>query len=294
MQLDVVPRAAVEFLRQTETSDPDALINEYVEYMLKSAGAWKLPVDLELVIRHHGFKQHTGPLTEALAQRGMLLGETIIYKSDDAPVIQRFTKAHELVEALAVALRSERPSRFSPDVAEWFSERKESWCERGAAEFLLPTDLFVPLVNRRGVRLSIGCELARDCEVSLTATMRRMLEANVAQRILLWAQEAYYRWRGAPVTIRGLLSDPSKHWKTPSRLHVARFWRSPLAHTTVHQYEPIPIDTSIQRTFQAQTSGKIEACNDLLTFRNMNGRYHVESKLVTIGKVPTVIALIHL
>ena len=114
------------------------MFREYARYLLRSSDACKLPISLESIRKQHGFQWHTVPIS----QRGFLIGDAIYVNSDDQLTVQRFTEAHELMELLVLALRSETPSRIETKAWPKFEKDKEQWCEQGAAELLMPERLF--------------------------------------------------------------------------------------------------------------------------------------------------------
>lgn len=140
---------AGDFLRQTGETEPNSLFTAYAEHLLSSAAAWELPVPLEKIRKRHKLKLQA----TSLSQRGFLLGRTIFINDDDATTVQRFTEAHELMETLTIALRSEAPSRLDPETIRVFDVEKERWCEQGAAALLLPERLFFPRVDEVGISL---------------------------------------------------------------------------------------------------------------------------------------------
>jgi hypothetical protein len=290
------PGAPRAFLRQTDTADPHSLIREYARYMLEAAGADRLPVDLDKVIRFHGFKQSTGPLDAKMGGRGMLVGRRLVVNSDDPLVVQRLTIGHELTEALVKALAEEGPHRFSATDWKTLMNQKEHLCDYGGAEFILPAHLFFPQVERYRMKLKHGKDWARDCQASLTATVRRMLEANVCPGIFLLAQEAYLRYDQVRNAYGMIWSDATfSVWKPNSEaeLRVTDVWRSPQTRQIVTVGEAIPGHTSIYRTYKRGITNDIEGCNDNHAFQLLTGYHLTETLLVKMKDKPTVMALIH-
>jgi Zn-dependent peptidase ImmA (M78 family) len=291
-----LPTSPQEFLRQTSTATLHALISEYVRYMLETAGAYRLPTDLDRVIQAHGFRQPKGPLVAPMGRRGLQVGSILVVNPEDAAEVQRFSQGHELTEALFAALEAEKPRRFTS--ADWrlVTRNKERLCDSGAAEFLLPADLFFPLVARHGMKLENAKVWASRYHVSLTAAVRRMLDANVLSGIFLLAQEPFLRHRQSLRSAHGvLLNDASgAPWKPAAAgLQVIQVWQSPQTKQIVKLNETIPCETSIYRTYRAGFTNVIERCNDNHTFELLTGRYLTESLLVTMQDKPTVMALIH-
>jgi Zn-dependent peptidase ImmA (M78 family) len=287
-----LPSAPQEFLLQTDTNDPGMLFREYARYMLDLAAVKTLPVDIDRVISYHGFKQPTGPLKEMMGRRGMQVGKALIVNTDDPIAVQRFSKGHELTEALVRALQAEQPCRFSPIEWEVLLRNKEAWCDRGAAELLLPAHLFFPAVQTHRAKLANGVRWAHDFQISLTATLRRMLDANVEPCILLVVQERYPKWHMPAHEDRHVLRI-TPAWTPPSELRIVKQWQSPQTTAIVKPAEPVPMNTSIYRTFSAGRFGEIQGCNDMLNFEYLKGRHFTESVLVTMQSTRTALVLIH-
>lgn len=89
---------AVAFLRAPCASDPNQFIQEYATYLLEQADAFLLPVPLEKVRSCCQVPVHQQPLSSQ--QRGFTTDDLrIILNADDLPTVQKFTLAHELMEA---------------------------------------------------------------------------------------------------------------------------------------------------------------------------------------------------
>lgn len=281
---------AEEFLRQTTETDPQSLFTAYAEHLLNSAEAWELPVRLEKIRERHGFKLHT----TSLKRRGFLLGKTIFINDDDATTVQRFTEAHEFMESLTIALRNELPCRLDTGIACSFEAEKESWCEQGAAALLLPKKLFFPAVEKVGISLRSARQLAEHCKTSLTATMRRMLDTDIAPCIFTLLKEGHRKSEHIPSkTGQGVLWGKPEDWDPPAKLRVWRRWHSPQVVTRLYWNESISSDTLIYQTFTSGIAGQIYNGRDRLEQKKFDGHYEVESVRVTIGDYPVVMALIH-
>lgn len=285
------PQAATTFLQQTNVADPSELFRQYAHYLLRSANAWQLPISLDQVRKQHGFQRKTG----SLSQRGFLLGDTIFVNSDDLATVQRFTVAHEMMEALYIALKGEVPARFSPEIYQSFVDNKENLCEQGAAELLLPAELFFPLVKKQGIKFSVTSRLAQHCNTSFTATMRRMLEVNLEPCIFALLKEGHKKSEVVPSkTGQDVLWGNLSEWDPPAELRVWRYWRSPQVETYLCINESFSRDTSIYQTFQSGVAGKITIGQDALDLEYIKGQHATESMLVTINETSTVMVLIHL
>jgi hypothetical protein len=286
-----VHASTAAFLRETQTTDISALFCLYAQHLLRSSDALLLPVPLERIRERHGLRRHSAPLD----QRGFLLGDAIVINSDDPETVQRFTEAHEFMEVLYAALRAERPSRFSN--ARWrrIESEKERWCERGAAELLMPASLVFPTVAESGVGLAAGRTLARLCGTSLTASVRRMLEMEGASHLFVLLKEGYKKSQQVPSAVgQGVLWGAPEEWDPPAELRVWRYWSSPQVKRSLCWNESVSRDSLIYRTFQARMIGEIIQGEDRLDFEHLKGVHVVECMVVRIDRTFTVMALIRL
>jgi hypothetical protein len=282
---------AEAFLLQTEETDPLTLFRLYAQYLLRSSNTWKLPVSLDRVRDRHGFRRRTA----SLDLRGFLFGDEIFINSDDATTVQRFTEAHEMMESLVVALRSEDPPRLAAHTQQELHSNKEDWCEQGAAEFLMPAELFFPLVVERGLSLATGRQLASLCQTSLTATIRRMLDADIAPCIFALLKEGFKKSQQVPSKVgQGVLWGDPADWDPPAELRVWKRWSSPQVKVFLCWNESFSRDTSIYHTLRAGNAGEIRSGHDMLDLEYIKGSHYTESMLVIIDDTPVVMALIHL
>ena len=271
---------AVAFLQQTDVTDPATLFRAYAHYLLRSADARRLPVSLDLIRKRHRFQRHA----VAMPSRGFLVGATVFVNSDDRLVVQRFSEAHEFMETLFVALQSES----SPRIPMTEEKQKESWCEQGAAELLMPATLFFPLAQEMGISLATARSLSDRCGTSLTAAARRMLDADVEPCILVLAKEGYKRNQIAPARAGANGDEPQPE------LRVWRWWAAPQVKAFVCPNESISRDTSIYQTLRGGRAGQVRRGVDALDLEYIKGAYRTESMRVTMKDEPVVIALIHL
>jgi hypothetical protein len=283
--------SAVTFLNQIDVTDPWYLFSLYAQHLLQASGIHTLPVPLAEIRATHGFQRHSAPLPH----RGFRLENSIFVNSDDSEAVQRFTEAHEIMEGLFKAIRQENPSRFPQQKAANCWQDKERWCERGAAELLMPSELFFPLVRDVGVSLEAGRVLASRCRTSLTATIRRMIDSDVAPCVFLLLREGHKKHQTVPSQDGQLvLFGSPEDWDPPAELRVWRSWRAPQVTKFICNNESISRGTSVYRTLKTDSNGAITEGCDELDMEYIKGTYHTESMKVTIGGVDTVMALVHL
>lgn len=282
MNLSGRAKAAIFFLQQTAETEPETLFLLYARYLIQSSGIRSLPISLRLIREHHGFQRRAA----SIQSRGFLVGNSSIFvNSDDLSTVQRFTEAHELMEMLFLALEDETPSRFSPKVRQWFLANKEQLCEQGAAELLMPADLFDPLLEGKALSLATGSELSGHCRTSLTATIRRIISTDIAPCVFGYLQEGYRKSEQR-------LIEAGQGAHLQPELRVWKRWKSPQTKGFLCPNESFSRDTSIYQTFQSGIFGQINSGFEKLNLKKIQGVYYTESMLITIKETPTVIVLI--
>jgi Zn-dependent peptidase ImmA (M78 family) len=284
--------AAAAFLEQHPDAPPsETLFEDYARYLLHSCGAFELPVPLEAIREKYKIQRRAA----ALPQRGFLFGDVIFVNGDDPRAVQRFTEAHELMETLVVALRAGVLPRRSPVEQQQFEIEKERWCERGAAELLLPAELFYPLVPETGLSLQVAKQLAGRCRTSLTATLRRMLDADREACIFALLKEAHKKKQYIPSQAgQGVLWGEPSDWDPPAELRVWKRWSSPQVQSYLCLNESFTRDNLVYQVLRSGAPGEIQAGPDRLELEYIQGIRPVEAMLVSIAAAPAVMALIHL
>lgn len=284
------PAVVATFLAETTENDPVKLFCLYAQYLLRTAGAWELPVRLERVREKHGFHRRGAPLT----QRGFLLGDIVVVNIDDPTLVQRFSEAHELMEALFCALTDEHPFRFSVS-KQALRKQKERYCEMGAAELLMPAALVFPEVQGKSLCFSEGRKLAELCQTSLTAAIRRLLEADLWPGIFMHLREAHKKNEVVPSQVgQQVLWGKPEEWDPPAELRVWKTWQSPQSKIFVCHNESVARETTVYQTLTDGIVGQVRTGYDRLEMENLKGCYYTESMLVNMSKKPTVMTLIHL
>jgi hypothetical protein len=281
----------VAFLNRTNLADPWDLFSSYAQHLLQTSGIHTLPVPLAEIRATHGFRRHSAPLPH----RGFRLQDSVFVNSDDSLTVQRFTEGHEIMEGFFKAIRQESPSRFPKEKATDCWPDKERWCEHGAAELLMPSELFFPLVRDAGVSLEAALTLASRCRTSLTATTRRVVESDVEPCVFMLLRKGYKKSQRVPSRDGQLvLFGNPEDWDPPAELRVWRSWSAPQVTNFVCRNESVARDTLFYQTLEAESRGVITEGWDELDMEYIKGSYYTESMKVRIGRVDTVMALIHL
>jgi Zn-dependent peptidase ImmA (M78 family) len=171
----------------------------YVAFLRAEAGlSDQPPIDLNRIYVRFGIP--VPRRADLPGQQGLLLNpETglIIINENDIQPRQRFTEAHELLELLFSQLpggnswAARQHGRFKPGA-------KENFCNRGAAELLMPRSSFLPRVGQRGVSMPTAYQLALEYEVSTTAALVNMARVGPGEHtVVLW------RRKHKPSEVRG-------------------------------------------------------------------------------------------
>ena len=283
---------ASAFLRQRSDVTPtEALFRDYSGYLLDAAGARQLPVPLEKIREACKLKRQTAPIP----QRGFLMGEAIVINSDDMASVQRFTEAHEMMETLAAVLRKQILHRLPEKVNGKFDREKEFWCEAGAAELLMPADLFFPLLPDAAPGLQTAKQLAGVCRTSFTATVRRMLDVDRHSSIFLLLKEGHKKDQFVPSQAgQMVLWDEPQDWDPPAKLRVWKHWSSPQAGGFVCRNESFPRDSLVYLAFESASPGEILHGEEELDLEYIKGWHAIEAMPVTIAGERVVMALINL
>lgn len=173
----------IAFLSQRDWTDAIQMIQAYGAFLRAEAGLNdEPPVALSQIYRHFGMPE---PLRAPLVdQQGILVDGNaglILIKADDPVVRQRFTEGHELMELLFDA----REQELGEQPLDWPVEDKERWCDRGAAELLMPRSSFIPRVQALGMSLQTGQTLAQLYTTSLMATLLHMVQHTPGSHALV-------------------------------------------------------------------------------------------------------------
>ena len=160
----------------------------YVSFLRRRANLDEFsPANLPSIYEHFGIPT---PKRAALPnQQGLLLIPEIgliLINQDDLETRQRFTEAHELMELLFNAL---------PDGKGWalhqkgpFKHHTKEWlCNRGAADLLMPPQVFETRAYEEGVSFNTAQKLSRAFGVSPTAALVQLTRLSPAPHaVVLW------------------------------------------------------------------------------------------------------------
>lgn len=230
------------FLSRYEGEAAVSMVMAYVEFLRSEATlSDEPPVNLVAIYRHFGMPE---PLRAPLVdQQGILVDGNaglILIKEDDPVVRQRFTEGHELMELLFDA----QEQALAGKSADWPEAEKERWCDRGAAELLMPRSSFVPKLQTLGMSLQTGQTLAELYTTSLIATLLHMIQYTPDSYALVMWHLAHSRQDLTSANQRSLPAKKLRVW-----------WRSCSTGWTggfVPRNKSIPSNSLIAKTYEAR------------------------------------------
>lgn len=277
---------ATTFLQLAQCSSIRELLEGYARYLLSEASAFLLPVDVDRVLAHFNIPKRVVGLA---GQRALTTPDLVILVEEgDRHTVQSFSTAHELMELLYIALDRGAGAQVCDDVVAEFKNAKEKWCERGAAELVMPRELVLSEVQRLYPGLAGGRYLAQQCRVSLTAALRKLLELKeVRGAVVVWRYgHSSRQYVPSRVGQSNFLGDITA-MDLPGKLRVARVY------SWLDNY--IPLEKSIDdctHIYQAFANGGESRGVDELDLGTMKGSFYSESSLVTWSGKPMVLSVL--
>lgn len=256
--------------RPRESITLQEFIENYVQYVLVSADAYTFPVDLEKVFRRYDLSLRKVPL---VGQRGAVTEDLRIFvNSSDPSEVRKYSQGHELMEILITAIKDHDAYWLDETQIVDLFDNKEDWCEKGAAEFVMPMVLFYPLVQEYGISLESAFALSQKGRVSLIATIRQMIKTDLRVCALVFWHFAHKPSDDIPSSRAQLTfwnMDP------PKKLRVRN------AHCSeeigyVRQHKSIEFDTNIGKALSSP-SGLVFRGYDYLEITSKHGSYWVEA-----------------
>lgn len=250
------------------TKSSDRFMAKFVNLLRKRAGIDGLPVKLEEVIYYYDLKE---PKLEELGGnvRGIMVSKDLplVVNEADRETVRKFSLAHEIMELFWQHYEDYggTESLHYPILAD---EAKEGLCNVGATELLMPSQPFYHLTENKGLSLQSAKEIASICELSLTATLRRMVQMGVERScFVIWHKEKDHQKQGAK------LMEVKNSRKSKDLLTVRLFTASPDAGYINHE-ATVGEDTHIYESFETNNTVKGK---DYLNLGNPKGRFYTES-----------------
>jgi len=158
----------------------------YAQFLLEESGFEdELPIKLSRIYERFRIPE---PLrVPLLEQQGILVDSStgvIVINENDPAMRQRFTEAHELIELLFAAVEEQNSAHLIP-CHMW--EKKEQFCDYGAAELLMPGLRFCSWLQELGISINTAQVLTTLYETSFLATLIRMVQMSHTDcALVLW------------------------------------------------------------------------------------------------------------
>jgi IrrE N-terminal-like domain len=262
------------FLARHGTLKREEDVYLYVDFLRRSSGlSDEPPIDLSLIYQHFGIPiPIRAPLDE---QQGILIDSStgmILIKEDDPIARQRFTEGHELMELLFDA-HLEAPHSFS-----WSEQRKESLCDQGAADLLMPRSSFISRLNALGMSFNTAELLSETYQTSLLATLVRMMQQGRGNTALIV-------WRYSLKPTEHRLDHPKKKlriwWGTQTQEWSGGF---------IPKHKSVSDDSQI---FSVYKTGYPYRGQGTIDLGSCSIDCQIEAIPITIGSQSCVLSLLH-
>jgi len=273
-----------------ESSSAEKFVIRYADYLLGTISCECLPVNLEALIDYFDIKVHKVPLA---GQRALSTANlNILVEQDDRETVHRYSIAHEMIEFLFHALNEVRPN-LNQELLNDLQNRKEALCELGAANLLMPMKLFRSLVQRNGFSIDSGKYLASFSRVSLTASLRRMLDTRIRKAVVMYFRYGNSSGEFIPSAVgQTNLFGPPQIMDPPKKLRVLRTYASSYGEAGfIPNEKSIENNTSIFRCYETGTSTSGHDDMDLVSVK---GNFFVESIPVSFNGERHVLSLLYL
>ena len=282
---------ATTFLRTPRDENAEDIVRAFARYLIDETASRTLPVSLNTIRKYLNLPVRREQLP---GQRGFTTDDLHIYlNADDRETVQKFSLAHEFMEVMFLAIEAGQADKWlSDDVLIELTKRKETLCEMGAAELVMPGHLFRELVCQQPVTLARACALAEECKVSLTATLWRIIEMDLAPLVLIVWRRKHKPTEFVP-SIVGQMTflDSPEAMDPPKKMRVERVFVSPTFRGFIPTGKSVPATSIIDQAF---SSGAPTSGIDALDVGPLCGHYYVEAKPVHVDGERRVMSLIYL
>jgi hypothetical protein len=202
--------------------DPrDAIVACAID-LLAEVGIDKPPVDLRIVASYQRVKE-IQRVRMSHAGRLIPIGSDYIIQvnASDNPARQNFTLAHEIGHTLLQRYQA-TPHRIEDRTTGYFPQQEEEYlCDLAAAELLMPSSFWWPLVEGKEVSLSLVDELSQVFGSSRQATAIRLVHTDLWPcAFVIWHQLDGLSLSRANFGIQYIVSSPSFGYLLPRDLAV--------------------------------------------------------------------------
>jgi Zn-dependent peptidase ImmA (M78 family) len=268
----------------------EKLLLQYADYLLSVIPNADFPVDLNTIAKHFNLKVYKVPLA---GQRALSTPNLNIFlEQDDRETVQRYSMAHEMMEFLFHAIDEMHPG-FPPELLSQLANRKEALCELGASNLLMPMQPFRAAVQKLGFSINTGKCLASECRVSLTASLRRMLDTRIKKAVLAYFKFSNSTGEFIPSAVKqSNMFGPLEYMDPPKKLRILRIFNSSYSEVGfIPKQKSVESNTSIFKCFE---SGGYTSGFDYLDLVSEKGTFFVESIPVSLNGEKRVLSLIFL
>jgi len=291
MEAEFSEDPVVAFLLEPRPGSADDLVRAFARYLIDQTACYSLPISLNTVRKFLKLPVRRVPLP---GQRGLTTDDRRIFlNADDRRTVQKFTLAHEFMEVLFLAIEAGKADDWiEDDVLAACHDRKETLCDIGAAELIMPLHLFSAMVGQGPVTLPWACDIATQCQVSLTATLWRIIEHGLAPRIMIVWQYKHKPREYVPSVVGQLnFFGPPELMDPPKKMRVERVFVPPTFHDFIPTNKSVPAASVINCAFREGVNA--DGIDDL-DVGPLRGRYFVEAMPFSVEGERRVLSLIHL
>jgi hypothetical protein len=270
----------------------DAVL-EYARFLREESDLTDVPpIDLLPIYARFGIPEPRR--ADLPGQQGLLINPEaglIIINESDISTRQRFTEAHELMELLFAAFKT-GGGWAARQHGPFKRSTKESLCNRGAAELLMPLNSYLPRVSELGCSFATGRRLAEQYAVSTTAALVQMAKIGPGSHaIVVWSHrnkpsELSQHSGGRQLSLFGSQAD-----STPQpRLRVE--WSIPSdGGPFIPRHKSVAVDSA---PFRAWETGEDTEGQDYLALGQVLGHIFSENHPFESHNERMVISLLHL
>lgn len=266
---------------------------EYCAFLREEAGVGaEPPIDLGLVYARFDIPHpKRAPLPN---QQGLLIDPEkglILINSQDPPIRQRFTEAHELMELLFAALPRSAGRGGGFRAGPFQEPSKERLCNEGAAELLMPRVSFIPRVGVTGASYDAARTLGREYCVSTTAALVHMVRVGPGRHaVVLWRMKNKPTEinRSVPAEQLSLFAEPSS---APAKKLRVEWCLAGTDGVFIARHKSVPEDSSIH---QAWREGRFTSSTEFLDLGSSRGKFTCENQPFDLEGERCVLSLMHM
>lgn len=170
----------------------EAFIIKRCHELLTEVGIKSAPIDPVILASCQGI---SGVVEEDMVAAGMLIpGDEkikIVLRKKDSTARKRFTCCHEIVHTFFPDFQKQPQMRTDSEVGRYDRNQfVEYLCDFGAAELLMPSFLFIPLLNEQGFNVAALQSLSNLFNASCEATAIKMVKSNPSKyAMVVWVEK---------------------------------------------------------------------------------------------------------